>query len=274
MFNDVFIQDLLGPYYAEKALTDAIVTAYTGIDDNGQPIRFGMSPTEDALDTIEEVAGAFKFGTVNGVQKHMKALESEDKRGLGKGQTRSGFPLNSKDTGTHLKTGIRPNTMDLRKTVGYAIYKDIEEVNKTVPAFKNYLKGFEDRTIYQEDIQDMVAKARKYYTTERKRQARLSDSISKSGQIVYTNKKGNRVNFGLEDVIRSATSDGERKLDKKVIGPLIRNAAGGVYFPSNLMTDRDMKNYMLKLGWPVQAYEALKEVEIEFTGQPLRGEQQ
>jgi hypothetical protein len=31
---------------------------------------------------------------------------------------------------------------------------------------------------------------------------------------------------------------------------------------------------MLKLGWPVQAYEALKEVEIEFTGQPLRGEQQ
>mgnify|MGYP003636081653 FL=1 len=274
MFGDVFIQDLLGPYFAEKALTDAIVTAYTGIDDNGQPIRFGMSPTEDALDTIAEVAGAFRFGSVNGVQKHMKALESEDKRGLGKGQTRSGFPLNSKDTGTHLKTGIRPNTMDLRKTVGYAIYKDIEEVNKTVPAFKNYLKGFEDRSIYQEDIQDMVAKAREYYTTERDRQARLSDSISKAGQIVYTNKKGNRVNFGLEDVIRSATSDGERKLDKKVIGPLIRNAAGGVYFHSNLMTDRDMKNYMLKLGWPVQAYEALKEVEIEFTGQLLRGEQQ
>lgn len=274
MFSAVVIEDLLGPYFAEKALTDAIVTAYTGIDDNGQPIRFGMSPTEDALDTVAEIAGAFRFGTVNGVQKHMKALESEAKRGMGKGQTRSGFPLNSKDTATHLKTGIRPNTMDLRKTVGYAIYKDIEEVNKTVPAFKNYLKSFEDRAIYQEDIQDMVTKAREYYTTERERQARLSDSISKAGQIVYTNKKGNRVNFGLEDVIRSATSDGERKLDKKIIGPLIRNAAGGVYFPSNLMTDRDMKNYMLKLGWPVQAYEALKQVEIEFTGQPLRGEQQ
>ena len=271
VFKDAF-REVYSPFVSEKFLTRALVNAYTGMDEEGRPIRRGLSLGDDIKDTALELGKILIPGSIKAGQKVLRADQSEMLRGVGEGQTAAGFPLRKEEQMKFFTTGVRNNTMDVTKAMGYSLYQDSKDIAVTKDAFKNFIKQIPDRPLTQEDVQDIVNEYRRLQDFKKERMARLSDKVNVFRDMTYVDKDGKEKKFGLQQVIKASTSDNKYPIDSNIIYSSVRGPKGtGVFTPDSLSTN-ELIGLVRDRKFPFDIVNELKKAEAEYSGQPLREE--
>jgi hypothetical protein len=269
IFTDAF-KEVYSPFVSEKFLTRAVINAYTGMDEEGRPIRRGLSTVDDIQATAQELGKVLIPGSIKAGQKVLRADQSEMLRGVGKGQTAAGFPLRKEEQMKFFTTGIRNNTMDVTKAMGYSMYQDSKEIDGTKDAFKNYIRQIPDRPLTAEDVQDIVNEYSRLQEIKKERMAELSDKVNVFRNMTYVDKDGDERKLGLQNVIKASTSDSKYPIDSKIIYSSVRGPKGdGVFMPDSLSTN-ELVELVKDRKFPFDVVKQLKRAEAGFTGQPLR----
>jgi hypothetical protein len=273
VFKDAF-REVYSPFVSEKFLTRALVNAYTGMDEEGRPIRRGLSLADDIKATGLELGKILIPGSIKAGQKVLRAEQSEMLRGVGEGQTAAGFPLRKEEQMIFFTRGVRNNTMDVTKAMGYSLYEDSNAAAGTKDAFKNFIKQIPDRPLEESDVQDIVNEYRRLQEIKKERMARLSDKINVFRNMSYIDNEGNEKKVGLQNIIKASTSDSKYPIDNKLIYASVRGPKGnGVFIPDSLSTN-ELINLVKDRKFPFDVVKQLKREEANFIGKPLREEKQ
>ena len=265
--NDAFkegIAEVYSPFVSEKFLTTALLNIARGVDAEGKPIKSWQ----------DELLKAFTPGSIKAGQKVLKAQQSELLRGEGKGQTASGFPMRAEDAMRFFLTGVRNNTVDVSKAVGFSVYQDLKEINKSKEEFKKYLKDIPDKPLTESDIKDLYQKYIDTQTEKKENMARLADKVSVFKDIEFYKKgkdgKMYKQKFGLENVFKASTDNAKYKPDNNFIYSLVKGKEGnGIFMPDSL-DSRDIISLMRDRKFSPEVIMGLKQIEAALAGKTLR----
>ena len=260
MFGEA-VSEVYSPFVSEKFLTTAILNSLRGVDAEGKPI-----------DSIPlEFLKVFEPGTSKAIRKAWRAEASELVRGEGRGQTVSGFPLRKEDADFFLYSGIRNNTIDINKSVGFSLYQDIQEVNKSREEFEQYLKSIPDKQLTSSDVQDLYQKYANLQLEKKEAMARLSDKINvfKDIEFYEEGKDGKmyKTKFGIGGVLKAASDDGKFKPSEDLFFATQKGKEGrGVFMPDDIDTLKLLKQRKFS----PEVISGLKQIQNSLTGRTLR----
>ncbi len=265
--NDAFkegIAEVYSPFVSEKFLTTALLNISRGVDAEGKPIK----------SVQDELLKAFTPGSIKAGQKVLKAQQSELLRGEGKGQTVSGFPMRAEDAMRFFLTGVRNNTVDVSKAVGFSVYQDLKEINKSKQEFKQYLKDIPDKPLTESDIKDLYQKYIDTQLEKKENMARLADKVSVFKDIEFYKKgkdgKMYKQKFGLENVFKASTDNAKYKPDNNFIYSLVKGKEGnGIFMPDSL-DSRDIVSLIRDRKFSPEVIMGLKQIEAALAGKTLR----
>jgi hypothetical protein len=266
------IAELYSPFVSEKFLTEAVINAYRGVDEEG-----------NELSTEERVKGLLSVGVPGSAKAFFNlrdAYNSEELRGLGKGQTSSSFP---KRVGTYLlpsdqagffATGIRNNTYDLDGAVSYSLYQDSQEINNASKEFNKYLKTIKDKQLTQKDVNDILEKYVETQMAKKEAMARMSDKVNVFRNVEFYQKgkdgKIYKPKYGIDNIVKASTGKGKYKINPNLIYGLVEGSEGqGVFIPDSINSGQ-IKNMLVERKFPPALIKGLKQLEAGLTGQPLR----
>ena len=206
-------ESIMGPYTNRKFIWEAIMNIAANQSESGQPL-WEEIPGEDwekRWDIMKaagkELASALAPGSAEWFDKRSDALTSEEKRGWALGRTASGFPLNSNDIEIWGYTGMRPQTMDVEKAMGYSLSKDIKVINNIPKVFNRFVNDLED-DIYTPEIGEKIVNKylelqdRKYFGV-----SNLSDKIRLFSNVSYYDLDNKKVDFDIDGVLAAATDN-------------------------------------------------------------------
>lgn len=234
---------IAGPYSSPKFITDALINVIANrTGPGGRPLYDEAQPGfnwENVYRGVSEIAEAFEPGTSQAIRKYMDSINAEEVDRIGK--TSSGFPLNSDDIENWLTTGIRTTTLNLNKSLGYSLAKDIRTIGGTKKEFKNYLKSLKPQQFTPDIANDIIAKYKEYQAIKLKGFQNLSDKVSLAQDLTYRDRSGNEVTFGFGKVLDAAT-DGfyySPKEDLILAGArsATEEAREGIFMPDQLPED-------------------------------------
>lgn len=273
VFKDAF-KEVYSPFVSEKFLTRALINAYTGMDEEGRPIRRGLSTVDDIQATAQEFGKLLIPGSIKAGQKVLRADQSEMLRGPGEGRTAAGFPLRKEEQIKFFTTGIRNNTMDVTKAMGYSLYQDSKEIAGTKDAFKNYIRQIPDRTLTAEDVQDIVNEYSRLQEIKKERMARLSDKVNVFRNMTYIDKEGEEKRITMEDIGLASTSDMKYPINQEILDASIKGPKGrGIFVADPISTD-ELLEMVDDRKFPFDIINALREAESKYSGQLLRETEQ
>ena len=185
-------------------------------------------------------------GTYKAWKDYVESSNSEELLEEGRGLRASGYPLNMNDIKTYVATGTRPQTINVNKAMGFHIYNDMKEVGKSAAAFNKFL-GSEivfkkNRT--NEDVQEIINKYRDLQERKLGLMKKITKNLNVFKNVQYVHKfydKNGKIKeevkrFKVGDILKSATDNFTRQIDKNLILPLtteIKKSVkrGGVFRP-------------------------------------------
>ena len=264
-FGNIF-REVLGPYYSQKALTKFGVETISGVDEFGRPITTGgLDKPTDAATIAKRMfrvflpAGVFGKGSL----KLIDAYKAEEVAGRdfdeepltieeivlggreGEGQTTSGFPNRLDEAIGHLKTGLRNNTMNYTRALGYGLYQDYKKLKTLQRQFNLRLKEQGQRKFTDEDIEDIVNTYERSTRLEADVYKNMEDYLSIARNAKYYDVKKKRWQTVTDmDIIRAATRNFEN-INEKNVDEIMRIGRTG-YLPE-LMTDEGQDRLARKL---------------------------
>ena len=276
---------VIGPYTNPKFITDALINLAQKELYSGVPGETGLS--KENLKTMwREIAPAVQPGTAQVIFKYIDSLTSEKIEERERGQNEHGFPQTSNDILTWMTTGLRPITMDLEKSIGFNMSKDIKGIKSTKDAFMRTLVGLKDQP-YTDDIRnDLINRYRELQDAKFKAMQDLSDKIQIFKQITYEipeikNKDGKVIRasktgepFGIEKVLSSATDRFHYEIQDEVIyanrmGEGLK-AEGGIFMPDMIEQDEKLRRVLRKKSFGTSILTDLADVSAEYAGRALR----
>lgn len=264
--------ELVSPFISPKFLTKEVLYALTGKDEDGEEIG--------VTESLKRVGSVFVPGSAKAFLNLKDAYNSEELRGLERGQTASGFP---KRVGTYLlpsdqagffATGIRNNTYDLDGAVSYSLYQDNEELKKLSSDFTTYIKNIKDKKLTQKDVNDILEKYVETQTEKKKTMARMSDKINVFRNVEFYEKgkdgKIYKTKYGITNIIKASTGKGKYKVNQNLLQSIAEGNQGqGVFIPDSIDSGQ-IKNMLVDRKFPPELIQGLKRLEGALSGQPLR----
>lgn len=264
-------REVFSPFVSEKFLTTAVVDAFRGFDSEGKEVpyvdTFGNNIVGRLAYAVPEIMTP---GTKRGFTKYDEAVESERLMGEGQGVSVSGFPNRAKEQEFFLKTGIRNNTMNFSKAVGYSIYQDVQEINKTKGKFTRFMKDeIGMRTITPELENEIYDKYLEIQKEKLELQARLADKLQTiRGAEFYVKGQSKPERFGVSEILKATSSKGKFKVSPTVIKTLVRDGEG--YFQPDTFSNKELVGLIKDRKLPPRVIGNLKKIEAGITGSPLR----
>tara|TARA_R100000008_G_scaffold33919_1_gene19184 strand:+ start:4197 stop:9224 length:5028 start_codon:yes stop_codon:yes gene_type:complete len=267
---------ILGPYTNMKFLHEALLNVVTGVDmETGRRIYSNM-PGDEGLSTenvkrgILELAESIVPGTIEPLIKYMESSEAAKATKDGLGVSSSGFPLRANDIAVWASSGIRPSTIDVKRSMRFALSKDIRSMSQSQKEFKNFIRTMPVKDYSRpENKQELLDIYRRYQEQKLLASKKLADKIGLYKNISYTDSDGKRRKFGLEQVIMAATDDGyyERGRDVEAIALAnaeLDNYRRGIFLPDELNTSRDFIKMLTDKGVPLSILNDLANINQEF----------
>jgi len=207
-------ESIMGPYTNKKFLWEAIMNiAANKKSESGRPLWEDI-PGEDwekRWDIIKaagaEIAEAIQPGTSDWWNKYSDSVSSEDKRGIALGRTASGFPANSNDIILWGVTGMRPQTIDIEKAMGYNLSKDIRVINNIPKVFNRFVSELDDIEYTPEVGEKIVNKYLELQDRKLFGVNNLSDKIRIFSNVSYYDLNNKEVFFDQTGVLAAATDN-------------------------------------------------------------------
>ena len=275
---------ILGPYTNMKFLHEALLNVVTGVDlETGRRIYSDM-PGDEGLSTenvkrgILELAESIVPGTIEPLIKYMESSEAAKATKDGLGVSSSGFPLRANDIAVWASSGIRPSTIDVKRSMRFALSKDIRSMSQSQKEFKNFIRTMPVKDYSRpENKQELLDIYRRYQEQKLLASKKLADKIGLYKNISYTDSEGKRRKFGLDQVIMAATDDGyyERGRDVEAIALAnaeVDNYRRGIFLPDELNTSDEFIKMLTDKGVPLNILEDLAKINQEYysrTGEGL-----
>ena len=264
-FPDAF-RELYSPYVSEKFLTTAVLNLLRGVDEDGN----ALSKEEIA----QGFADVFTPGSIKAGQKYLNASQSELLRGEGRGQSAAGFPMRKEDAAGFFATGIRNNTMNFNKSVGYSLYQDQKIINESEQKFKDLLRSIPDRQLTEDDLRTIYDGYLEIQLEKREAMARMSDKINvfRNVEFYQEGKDGKmyKSKFGLDGVIAASTGKGKYRVNPNIIYSAVQGPNGqGIFIPDSL-NNKEVLALIQERKFPPSVINDLKRIEAELRTLPLR----
>ena len=202
---------------------------------------------------MREVGKYLEPGTLKAIEQHIESVSSEELLGEGQGQRASGFPLNSKDLEFYVKTGIRPVTIDVEKSMGYDMSSRLKAIAKTKDNFLAEVRKLPRREITNEDVDNLLNSYRDLQERKYKGMQNFTKRLNEFKNVSYYEipKGKTEVDFTKEPtkldaagVLAAATDQFWYNPNDKLILPLVANVISevenGVFIPDNLIGDQSI----------------------------------
>ena len=248
---------LIGSYISPKFLTEALVNVVSGTNlKTGKPIydeAVGATTKDKIITAVREVGKYLEPGTLKAIEQHIESVSSEELLGEGQGQRASGFPLNSKDLEFYVKTGIRPVTIDVEKSMGYDMSSRLKAIAKTKDNFLAEVRKLPRREITNEDVDNLLNSYRDLQERKYKGMQNFTKRLNEFKNVSYYEipKGKTEVDFTKEPtkldaagVLAAATDQFWYNPNDKLILPLVANVISevenGVFIPDNLIGDQSI----------------------------------
>jgi hypothetical protein len=264
------LSSVTDPYTNPKFFTEALMNVVSNIDmKTGKPIYESAVGTT-MLDKIKaaslELAKSLEPGTSQVIRTYIESLESEKLRGLYEGINASGFPLSSRDIETWAKTGIRPTTMNLDKSIGFNLSKDIKAIQETEPAFMKFVSQTTDQKYTPELGKKIVDEFRKYQERKLEGMINLKDKLDLFQRITYTDKNGKEQQYNYGRIVSAITDKGQASTR---VPQELTLAKGGAFIPDSVFNKADLKRMLIDKEYPIELLRELQKVTVEFSGKKL-----
>ena len=247
---------ILGPYTSTKFIYEALANVVTGVDlETGRDIYSDIGTdagfsSENIKRAIIELGGSLIPGTLEPLIKYSESKDAAEVTKDGEGLSRSGFPLRENDILTWAFSGIRPVTIDVKKSMGYKLSNQIKDMSKSKKAFENLIRTMPVKDYSKpENLQKILDEYTKFQELKLGSSKRLADMIGLFKDINYTDSGGERRKFGLEQVIMAATNDGFYKNKEGVDAIALADAEldnyrRGIFLPDDI---NDSDNFIKML---------------------------
>jgi len=268
-------KSIIGPYTNPKFVTEALIELFQKDFYSDVPEEEGVS-LENAKRVLNELQGALQPGTMQVVLKNLESRRSEEKRGKGEGRNEYGFPQTAKDQFTWMTTGVRPVTMDVKKSMGFNLSNDIKGIKSTKDAFIQRLSKIGKDYPFTDKIRTEILK--EYNELQGKKfraMQKLSDKVSLFSDLEYENKDNQTNKFGLSKVLEAATDNFNYNVpDELVYAKAIRNGLGelegGTFIPDDFSNDARLFNLIQNKSWKNTLIEDLVKESQKYYGRKLK----
>jgi hypothetical protein len=263
---------ILGPYTSTKFIYEALANVVTGVDlETGRPLYtdFGTDAgfsSENIKRAIIELGGSLIPGTLEPLIKYSESKDAAEVTKDGEGLSRSGFPLRENDIITWATSGIRPVTIDVKKSMGYKLSNQIKDMSKSKKAFENLIRTMPVKDYSKpENLQKILDEYTKFQELKLGSSKRLADMIGLFKDINYTDSGGERRKFGLEQVIMAATNDGFYKNEKGVEAIALADAEldnyrRGIFLPDDINDNDNFVKMLTDKGVPLSIFGELAKI--------------
>ena len=267
---------ILGPYTNTKFVYEALLNVVSGVDtETGRSLysRFGERKgfsEENIKIAILELGSSILPGSIEPLIKYAESAEAAQITKDGEGISKSGFPLRENDILTWAFSGIRPATIDVKKSIGYNLAKQIKDMAQSKKAFENYIRTMPTKDYSKpENMQDLLDKYTEYQDLKFRSSQRLSQKIDLFKKINYTDRSGKRRKFGLEQIIMAATNDGfyDREKDVEAIALAdaeLNNYSRGVFLPDNINDSNNFVKMLTDKGVPLTIFKQLADINQRY----------
>tara|TARA_R110000751_G_scaffold289367_1_gene395591 strand:+ start:505 stop:4611 length:4107 start_codon:yes stop_codon:yes gene_type:complete len=266
---------IVGPYTNPKFVTEALINLFQKDFYSDVPEEEGLS-IENSERVFGELQKSLQPGTMQVILKNLEARRSEEKRGRGEGRNEYGFPQTAKDQFTWLTTGIRPVTMDIKKSMGFNLSNDIKAIKSTKDAFIKRLGKIGKDAPFTEDIRkEIIAEYDDLQGKKFRAMQKLADKASLFADLEYQNKNNNTIQFGLSTVLDAATSGFNYGVPDEIIyAQTIRNGLGklegGIFMPDDLSNDKRLFKLIENKSWTNTLIGDLVEAQSKYYGRKLK----
>ena len=261
--DDVFKEigtEVLSPYFSPKFLTKDLVSLISGFDEKGNEVS--------KAEAVKNLATTLIYpGFAENIQAYIQAKKSEELMGKGEAVNQYGFPTSSEDQSTFNKFGIRKQTINLNKQLGYSIFQDLKEIRETKKSLSNLLnRETPIKVLDLDEKKDIINKYLKLQLDKKERQARLYDKIKVFGDITYTDKENNKQTLTASGIIKLLSNQGLSKADKTTMSSAIKN---GRFVPDTLSV-KEMQRLIQTKKFPTDVLRSIVEYSKQLEGIKLR----
>ena len=279
----------IAPYTSPKFLYEAIMNVVANQDlETGRPIHSKV-PNESTMNRFwteaEEILSNIMPGSGKVINRWRKMFASEQHRrklAIEKdpdnknpedlGRTNYGFPLSMKDLAIWTISGVRPNTFDLKKSIGFNLSKDIKGLGEGPRELLREISKLPDAAYTKETEQKIVDIYKDFQNRNYQATSDLADKARIFANMSYINLDGKRVPLGIEGVLAAASSDFWYEIPPKLlIANLNRNIKQGYFRGDNpLQLNKQIIKIFTNKGWTTQAPSLLKALGNAYQNQAIK----
>ncbi len=280
---------LAGAYLSPKFLTEALVNVVSGTNlKTGKPIydeAVGATTKDKVLTAITEIGKFLEPGTIKAVRQYVESVSSEELLGEGQGQRASGFPLSSKDLKFYVKTGIRPITLDVQKSMGYDMSSRLKAIAKTKDNFLADVRRLPRREITNEDIDQLLNSYKDLQERKYRGMQKFTQRLNEFKNVEYYEiPKGkaeadltNPKKLDVAGVLEAATNQFWYDPNDELILPLVAEVTSdienGVFMPDNLIGDmsifKALEDRQVSPELSNKLQTGLQDIFVEYIQKPL-----
>ena len=228
----------------------------------------GATNKEKIMTAAKSLLTSFKGGAAKSVLDFMDITSSEELLGVGRGENKSGQPLDRQGLITYMATGSQFRPLNFNKRIGLDLSLDVKAIDKLTSNFQQTIRG-EKRTLKHSGDVDKIVKE---YVELQERKRIAMQNLSKKIDIfkkvpymrIYRDKKGNKETsqevLGIDGVVKAATDnffyDLKPEIVVSLVKPIVENSAQGIFIPDNPITE-DTIMALKKKGYPIPLLQEL-----------------
>ena len=281
-------KSMLGPFTNPKFVVEALWNAVQEDKYNTSAGKGWLEDPENWIKLGKELGSSIEPGTIEALRKYYTAKKSEEDvvlpdgtilkgRGEGKGESRSGFPLSTKDLFMKLTTGVKPVTMNVSKAIGFNLSQDIKKIKGTRDSFINKIRGLDDQRFTPELQKELIDEYRYLQESKFKEMKKLAEKVNLFRRMSYEKRIGKdefkTELFGLDKVLAASTNNFHYKIAEDLIyaSTVANNLrdGGGIFMPDRILMDKRLRTQMENKGISYDFFDALAKVDAEFDGRSL-----
>ena len=143
-----------------------------------------------------------------------------------------------------LFTGIRTTTMDVNKSLGYTLSKQIKNIDATKKDFLQYMRELKPQEFTPDIAQDIIAKYKDLQGVKRDNFTKMAQTINMAQNMSYYDKSGKERKFGYGKVLQAATDNFFYKenpeLGRGLAAAQISEARRGSFMPDDVLADKNI----------------------------------
>ena len=281
-------KSMLGPFTNPKFVVESLWNAVQEDKYNKASGKGWLENTENWSKLGKELGSSIEPGSFEVIRKWYLAKQSEEDvvlpdgtvlkgRGEGKGESRSGFPLSTKDLFLKLTTGVKPITMNVSKAIGFNLSQDMKRIKGTRDSFINKIKSLDDQRFTPEVQKELIDEYRYLQESKFNDMKKLAEKVNLFRRMTYQKKTGKdtfqTLPFGIDKVLAASTSNFHYKIPEDLVyaSTVANNLkdGGGLFMPDRILMDKRLRTQMENKGISYDFFDALAKVDAEFDGRPL-----